>query len=38
MFCATSAGLTAFSANPSTGAISHIADLAVSTLPFAVSD
>jgi 6-phosphogluconolactonase (cycloisomerase 2 family) len=38
MFCATSAGLSAFSANPSTGAIAHIADLSVSSYPFAVSD
>lgn len=38
MFCATSSGLSAFSANPSTGAISHLADLSVSAYPFAVSD
>ena len=38
MFCATSAGISAFSANPSTGAITHIADLAASGFPFAVSD
>jgi len=38
MFCATSAGISAFSANPSTGAITHIADLAASNYPFAVSD
>lgn len=38
MFCATSSGLSAFSANPSTGAISHLADLSVSAFPYAVSD
>ncbi len=38
MFCATAAGLSVLSANPSTGALSHIVDLQVTNYPFAVTD
>ena len=38
LFCATPNGITAFSANPSTGALTHLSDLSVANYPFAVSD